>query len=524
MSERLVPRATTAGSHGSAAGDPAVQTLARLRTLCLFVAVAPAGKMALTWLLVPEGTLWRSLLPATTVLFCAGMATSLVAFLVLRSESISRARRLDLGFAYQVLLALFMSLFRHMTPWGAEEGFRDISPVGFLILVFAAFVPNPPARTLVASLAAAAMDPLGIAIAATRGLPTPGARQLVAICLPSFGTAFIATAVSRVVHGLARRVDRAREMGSYRLVERLGRGGMGEVWRAEHRMLARPAAVKIIHAETTAGPAAIKRFEREAQATSQLQSPHTIQLYDYGVAEDGTFFYVMELLDGLDLETLVDKYGPQPAERVVHVLRQACDSLDEAHHQGLVHRDIKPANLYLCRYARELDFVKVLDFGLVKQGEAAQPAELAPTVTVEGSVAGTPAFIAPELAMGDHAVDGRADLYALGCVAYWLLTGRYVFEAETPMRMLLAHAHEDPEPPSKRTELQVPEALERLVLDCLAKRPDDRPGSARAVAARLDTIARDLPWPAERAEAWWSLHVPGASVVPGEIQAKRAHG
>ena len=233
-------------------------------------------------------------------------------------------------------------------------------------------------------------------------------------------------------------------MGSYHLEDLLGKGGMGEVWKATHRFLARSAAVKLIMPsalgakDEAAAQVTLRRFEREAQTTASLRSPHTIELYDFGVSRDGTFYYVMELLDGLDLQTLVAKHGPQPPERVVFLLRQACHSLYEAHKAGLVHRDIKPANIFMCRYGTDLDFVKVLDFGIVKREQMAGKEEA--QLTAVGMISGTPAYLAPEMALAEGPTDGRADLYALGCVGYWLLTGQLVFDKANAMAMVVAHS------------------------------------------------------------------------------------
>ncbi len=321
-----------------------------------------------------------------------------------------------------------------------------------------------------------------------------------------------ATIASRVIYGLRREVAAARDIGQYTLEERLGSGGMGEVWRARHRMLIRPAAIKLIRRDalgsSPAGPdVMLRRFEREARTTAALKSPHTVQLYDFGVADDGTLYYVMELLEGVDLETLVRRFGPVPAERAVHVLRHACHSLAEAHQAGLVHRDIKPANLFLIRAGIEHDFVKVLDFGLVKLGPARAGPD-AVKLTDMGAVAGTPAYAAPEVALGEANVDRRADLYSLGCVGYWLLTGRLVFEGESALKVLMDHARTEPPPPSRRTELPIPVDLERIIMDCLAKDPARRPQTAGELAARLDACHVDNPWTAERAEKWWSVHLP----------------
>jgi serine/threonine-protein kinase len=308
-------------------------------------------------------------------------------------------------------------------------------------------------------------------------------------------------------------VTRARELGSYRLVERLGAGGMGEVWKADHRLLARPAAIKLIRSSSPGdapGPVSDdmrRRFEREAQVIARLRSPHTVTLFDFGVAEDGAFYYVMELLEGLDADALVRRFGPAPAERVVWILRQICHSLSEAHACGLVHRDIKPANIFLCRYGEDHDFVKVLDFGIAKA--ATEPTTAETALTIANVIQGTPAFIAPEQALGGVEVDGRADIYSAGCVAYWLLTGDLVFTEQTAMKVLMAHAHSVPEPPSARTELPIPPELDALVLSCLAKERDDRPSSARCLLERLDGIPLERSWTAEHARDWWRTHLPG---------------
>ena len=232
------------------------------------------------------------------------------------------------------------------------------------------------------------------------------------LVLPYLVVLLVAYVGSRVVYGLGAEVSKAREMGSYRLVERLGKGGMGEVWRAQHRLLARPAAIKLIRPEVLGArdPATrellLRRFEREAQATALMRSPHTMELYDFGVADDGTFYYVMELLDGFDLDDLVERFGPVPPERAVHLLRQVCASLGEAHEAGLIHRDVKPANLYACRYGREVDFIKVLDFGLVKHGAQAPGTARTTSPPAHMSPGGTPAYMSPEQALGEGQVDG----------------------------------------------------------------------------------------------------------------------
>jgi serine/threonine-protein kinase len=303
---------------------------------------------------------------------------------------------------------------------------------------------------------------------------------------------------------------------------------MGEVWRASHRMLARPAAIKLIRRDALArDPAmaatAVDRFEREAQVIASLQSPHTVALYDFGVTDDGSLFYVMELLEGVNLDTLVKKFGPLPPERVVYLLRQACASLAEAHHRGLVHRDIKPANIYLCQRGMEHDVVKVLDFGIVKKVIAEDGPE-ARTLTRANDVAGTPDYMAPEIAMGTGSVDGRADIYALGCVAFWLLTGRPVFEEKTAMAAIIAHVQRQPIPPSTATEFDVPAALDHIILDCLAKNPEARPATADALSTRLAAISFARPWTEQSAFRWWDAYRPSSAPLDASAATTMAGG
>jgi hypothetical protein len=342
---------------------------------------------------------------------------------------------------------------------------------------------------------------------------------------PTFVCVVIAVTTSRVLYGYARDLAEARQLGAYRLLDPLGSGGMGEVWRAEHRLLARAAAVKLIQPRllgatgTADRDALLARFEREAQATARLDSPHTVEVYDYGRTDDGTFYYVMELLEGLDLRTLVERHGPLPAERAVHLLRQACHSLWDAHVSGLVHRDIKPANLFACRRGPDLDFVKVLDFGLVKETSRVSSGASALT---RGVITGTPAFLAPEVA-ADRPVDGCTDQYALGCVAFWLLTGRLVFEGDTALEIVAQHLREPAPAPSSRSELEVPPALDGVVLRCLAKAPGDRFDTIEALDAALAEVQASLPsWTAEQARTWWRSHAP--DLVPERADRTRASG
>jgi DNA-binding NtrC family response regulator len=303
-------------------------------------------------------------------------------------------------------------------------------------------------------------------------------------------------------------LDNGIRIGSYSLIERLGSGGMGEVWLARHQLLARPAAVKIVRESMAGlgedGHALRQRFAREAQVTAELQSPHTVQLFDFGMTDTGSFYYVMERLRGMDLQRLVERHGPLPPERTVFLLAQACRSLSEAHALGLVHRDIKPANLFVCRLGSEYDFLKVLDFGVVSR----QARESMAPITVAGMVLGTPAFLAPELVAGQASFDERADLYALGCVAFWLLTGRLPFDAGDAVSLLVQHSTTTPPPPSAIAGEAIPAALDALVLECLSKEPSLRPASAELLGERLAQLSITAQWGQRRAREWWEAHEP----------------
>jgi serine/threonine-protein kinase len=416
--------------------------------------------------------------------------------------------------------------------WGWEsEGLvarfsmESVDWVGVWLVAFPAVVALPPRAVLIASLIAASTVPLVFVLSAiVHGVPEEaGNLPWVAVArhaIPVFLCAGIAYAIAYRVFRMARDVSKARRLGSYQLSEKIGEGGMGEVWKANHRMLARPAAVKLIrpeslgrNGETASVSTIMRRFEREAQATAMLTSPHSIMLYDFGIAEDGVFYYVMELLEGRDLKSLVQERGPMPAERTVHFLRAACNSLADAHDRGLIHRDIKPANLFTCRRGRDFDFIKVLDFGLVKS--VTDGGETITQLTGTNATSGTPGFMAPEMVTGEAPVDGRADIYALGCVGYWLLSGQLVFNGKSPMSILVQHVKEEPAPVSTRTEIDVPPRLEEILHACLEKHPDDRPASARALGAMLADLAATLPaWTQERAESWWKTNLPHLYAVP----------
>jgi serine/threonine protein kinase len=300
-----------------------------------------------------------------------------------------------------------------------------------------------------------------------------------------------------------------RRVGGYTLERQLGAGGMGEVWLGRHALLARPSAVKLIREEALKGDAEAQeileqRFQREARATAQLRSPHTVELYDFGITEEGGFYYVMEYLSGVDLDSLVARFGPVSPARAVYLLRQACMSLGEAHLAGLVHRDIKPANLFVCQLGPHYDFVKLLDFGIVRT--TAGPG---PTETSAGQIKGTPTSLPPEVIKGEQATFA-SDIYGLGCVAYWLLSGQHVFDAPSLMALLVKHLSQSPEPLSvHRSDL--PSELDELVLRCLAKDPADRPGNGFELSELLAAIPFENSWDNRLARKWWNENLPDTS-------------
>jgi eukaryotic-like serine/threonine-protein kinase len=424
-----------------------------------------------------------------------GFVTSVALHIMLRYTRRSPEFVINLGLVYLVLTAIDLGVVIHWGPVSTTttDGTPMITWIGPVILMTAAIIPAEPRRMAVAAFLAASMDSVGMLVARAAGMyHFHGTATAFLMHYPNYLMAGVAVAISAVVTRLGQQVTKAREMGSYRLGELLGRGGMGEVYLAHHRMLARPAAIKLIRPEALAGENGAKaqlaatRFRREAEAAAQLKSPHTVQLYDFGTTDEGRLYLVMELLEGITLEHLVRAEGPLPAGRAIHILRQVCESLEEAHDAGLIHRDIKPANIHLGRVGREGDFVKVLDFGLVKSvgGTDGQDS----LASVAGLAIGTPAYMAPEMVSGEAELDGRTDLYSLGCVAYYLLTGELVFAGETALQTALLHVSQPPVAPSQRTGNPVPAELERLVLACLAKDPADRPQSASELNAGLAAV------------------------------------
>jgi len=425
-------------------------------------------------------------------------------------RALPASRLVSLGLVYEVIVCFSIAISSIWQHYLGTHMIPNLTWVPAIVIFFPLILPGPPRRMLAGAIVAALMPLLALWILDGAGKVIANADSYAREIVSAVFAVFFAYMGARVVYGLGREVAAAREMGSYQLEERLGEGGMGEVWKARHRMLARPAAIKIIRPSLARGSGEAipddvrQRFEREAQVIAGFRCPHTVVLFDYGVA-DGTLYYAMELLDGLDADTLVRKFGPIPPERAVYLLRQICHSLSEAQANGVVHRDIKPANIFVCRYGQEFDFVKVLDFGLAKTLDESGGAPVA--LTAETAVRGTPAFIAPEQALGGRALDHRADIYATGCVAYWLLTGELVFTGDTPMALVVHHARTPAPLVSSRSEFKIPEALDRLIDSCLAKDPDARPQTARDLSRRLAEIDGARNWNDDRAREWWATHM-----------------
>ena len=418
------------------------------------------------------------------------------------------------------------------------------SALTFMLLVYAVYVPSTARRTLVVA-ALMTVPLLGCIFVAFRAwdpaLHDPPAAiwpkgqvgdmaypaTLVSAVLWAIAVA-MAAGFSQTIYGLRKAVSDIRRLGQYTLEKKLGEGGMGVVYRASHAMLRRPTAIKLLLPDR-AGKDALTRFEREVRRTAMLTHPNTVTVFDYGRTTDGVFYYAMELLEGASLDEIVEVDGPQPEERVIHLLEQAAASLAEAHDAGLIHRDVKPGNILVVDRGGISDLVKVVDFGLVKdvgfgrRGEATSE----PALTMANTITGTPLYIAPETLTAPETVDARADLYALGAVGYWLLTGTHVFGGKSILEVCAHHLHSVPDPPSTRLGAPVAADLEAVLLACLAKRPEDRPASAHVLRERLRACAAAGRWTNARAAQWWAAHRhqlrsggAGASASGGAVDAR----
>ena len=447
---------------------------------------------------LPElGGQWsRALVDPSYAFHLLGALVALVLWLVCRRAPLS-ARTLSWLDSGGLLGVLFLLKL---------DARFDRDPLSLLLCTHGALisravlVPSSVRRTFWISLLGALPDGAIVAWMGTSAVMNGSAVPTLDAVLWSGVAVFLATLVCRVVYGLRTQMLAARKLGQYTLLKPLGAGAMGEVFLASHALLRRRTAIKVLRADVDGQ--GLERFEREVQLTSQLTHPNTIAIYDYGRTAEGLFYYVMEYLDGVDLEGLLSACGPQPAARVVHLLLQVCGALEEAHGQGLLHRDIKPANLFVCRKRGVPDLVKVLDFGLVKEvGTSEEPAPQRVHLVV-----GTPLYLAPEAIVSPGRVDARSDLYSLGAVGYALLTGRHVFEGKTSVEICSHHLHTPPTPPAVRLGREMPRDLCEVLLRCLAKHPGDRYASARELRRALEHCAAAGRWSEADAEQWWEAH------------------
>jgi hypothetical protein len=384
-----------------------------------------------------------------------------------------------------------------------------------LMVIYGMFIPNDPRSTarVVLTMALAMLsgtvlllerEDLGGVVEELHTTVHAGTNAIflmIGAALAIYGT--------YVLNGLRSELHEAKKFGQYQIREKIGTGGMGDVYLAEHQLLKRPCALKLIRPEAGADPVAQARFEREVQSAARLSHPNTIEIYDYGHLDDGTFYYVMEYLPGINLQDLVKSYGTLPAGRAIYLFRQVCAGLAEAHSLGLVHRDLKPANIFVAVRGGESDVAKVLDFGLVKLTGDHSGVEL----TSEQRVSGTPLYMAPEQATGDRSLDGRADIYALGCMLYFVLTGQPPFIGATGLEVMMAHAR-DPVVPPGQLRPDIPAELEEIVLVCLAKRADDRYTDVKGLGKALAACAAATDWDAAKASEWWANVSQVAATTP----------
>jgi serine/threonine-protein kinase len=398
---------------------------------------------------------------------------------------------------------------------GYVPGFMSFWPL--LIFTYGMFIPRSGWRNDLV-VGAMALTPILLILVMMRADSEVAAVMTVVdlmqhLLVPVI-TAAAAVSGMRMINALRREAFEARQLAQYRLIAPLGSGAMGQVYLAEHRMLKRPCAVKLIRREQAGDPRVLARFEREVRMTARLSHWNSVEVFDYGHTDDGTFFYVMEYLPGLNLQELLERHGPVPAARVVNFLQQACRGLHEAHSIGLIHRDIKPANLFVAQRGGQHDVVKLLDFGLVKPVAEM----LSSGLTQEGAISGTPLFMSPEQARGTSLLDARSDIYSLGAVGYTLLCGRPPFERTNPLDVLIAHAR-DEAAPLATLRSDIPEDVERVILRCLAKQPEDRFPDANSLEHALAVCGVAEQWTQSEAARWWERNQPTTDPLESRMPA-----
>jgi hypothetical protein len=500
----------TTGSMPSIDSETSELLRHRLKAAALFLAVG-YGIFFVFGLLDPQSVQGMAIVGLGLRTILCGAVAGFLAWG--RPLSLSQLRGLEYGFFGILVLLMMIGQYvlastlidRGDFPRLVALEKNGVINLLILMVLYGVFIPNDP-RTTARVVLTMALGPF-LVLAALQLRMAGRATMIDELASHEFAiansiffllSAGLATYASYILNGLRLDLRRVRQLGQYHLGEKLGQGGMGEVYLAEHQLLKRPCALKLIRPEANANPTALARFEREVQAAALLTHPNTIEVFDYGRASDGTFYYVMEYLPGLNVAELVQKFGPMPPGRVVYLLRQVCGALAEAHQYGLIHRDLKPANIHVAILGGKCDVAKVLDFGLVKP--TADPD--APRLTAEYSVSGTPQYMSPEQTMAAESIDGRADLYSLGAVGYYMLTGRPPFEGSHPTELMIAHARDQVVPPSRHNP-EIPADLEAVILRCLEKDPNARFPDARALAAALAACACASDWDEAKAEAWW---------------------
>ncbi len=486
---------------------------------------AAAGFVALAYLAffvyeLSNPNLYRQT-SATLMVLHAGVAVLVFGLLVSRLPlTYPQLRAVEYAFfGAEILLLLYTQHTINSLLIARGDAHSTLAMVAFskngimrtimLMTIYGVFIPNDPRVTMRVVMTMAACPIVVLAMVLQYGLtlntvtdPVAASQNLIANSLFVVIGAALAIVSAHVVQGMRLQLHDARQVGQYKLLHQMGAGGMGEVYLAEHQLLKRPCVVKLIKAEQKDNQFALARFEREVQAAATLTHPNTIGIYDYGHTDEGIFYYVMEYLPGMSLAELVHAAGPLPPGRAVYLMRQVCGSLAEAHRLGLVHRDLKPANIHITILGGRCDVPKVLDFGLVK---VENPRDGLQNLTAQFTVSGTPTYLSPEQAKGISDVDSRTDLYSLGAILYFMLTGKPPFERETPMAVMFAHAGEAVIPPSK-IQAGIPADLEAVVLRCLEKVPDARFPSTKAMAAALAACACARDWDETNAEEWWLDH------------------
>lgn len=524
VADKPLDRKVLLSDTSSIASELLARGRRRLGWMALAIAVAIVLLHVSYRVLFPNDLVNAPPIAANVLLASVAMffAASLSLWMLCWSKIGSNSLILHLGLAYHVIGAWVVTLL----GTSPKLGQTSVGAYGYAdawIVVVALMLPVRPWKIAIScGLCTVALPFVVWTNEALWNVAAPPRELLIMNILSTVVTSGIVVFLSSLSYDMRVQLTEAKRLGAYQLLRRIGQGGMGEVWVAKHSLLARATAVKIVSADhlasgTKGNDAPLMRFEREARATAGLRSPHTVTVFDFGATGDGQLYYAMEYLEGLDLRELVKRFGPLPAGRAIFLLLQACDSLREAHRKGIVHRDIKPSNLFLCRLGDNYDFLKILDFGLARDLTASSTSV---QLTQEGSTAGTPAFMAPEIALGTSRAEATSDLYSLGCVAYWLLTGADVFEGKAPMQVMFAHAKEKPTPPSKRSEVPIPPDLERVVLWCLEKEPEDRPQTAGELMRALAGVETLPTWTNEDGERWWKSHLPDVKSADAMLSAE----